>query len=207
MTVTLTSSDPGKLVLSAVADRLGSGSITIKIPAGELTAKYYIQGLGDSGIVTYNATAPGFRSRVGRIGLTPSGMIVAYEHYGPPDEAVVLRKNQAIDDRRFYPSIADSKTNPVNLVVWAVHLDPESGLAADISVQDLRAGVSAVVSLSSSDTGVGTVESPLTIPSGTNHAISRFTPLKEGETRVSLKTPAGFTTANNATSVPATLKP
>jgi len=203
--VTLTSSDPGKLRLSAREDQLGAASITLTVPPGQLTAQYYLQSLSDAGAVTYAASAPGFRSRVGRVTLSPSGMIVAYSRYGPPDEAAVLQRTGANDDRRFYASLSDSKEHPIYVVVWSVHLDPETGLAADFTVQPLRAGASATLDLKSNNLAVGTVESPLTIPSGANHVVSRFTPLKLGETVISVSTPPGFSTPKNATSVPATV--
>ena len=92
-------------MLSAHEDELGSGTGARTVPVGEvMTAKYYIQALGDSGAVTYKATADGFRHRIAKIGLAKSGFMVAYERYGPPDEAHVLRKGGAEDERRFYPS-------------------------------------------------------------------------------------------------------
>jgi hypothetical protein len=159
--------------------------------------------LGDAGEVTYQADAPGFRSRAERVGLTRSGVIVAYDPYGPPDEATVLRKSEISDDRAFYASIADASQHPVKLVVWTVHLDRDTGRAADLTVQPLRAGVTASVVLHSSNPAVGTVESPLTIPSGMNHVVSRFTPLSQGRTVISIDTPSGFSTPKNATNVPA----
>jgi hypothetical protein len=201
--VILTSSDGSKLLLSTREDQLGSPSITLNVKPGELTANYYLQSLSDTGTVTYKAMAPGFRSRTGQITLSRSGVIVAYGRYGPPDEAAVLRNTGAQDDRRFYASLSDSREHPIYLAVWSVHVDPVSGLAADITVQDLRPGVSATVTLKSSNPGIGTVESPVTIPSGSNHSVSRFTPMNRGETVISVSTPSGFATPNNATAVPA----
>jgi hypothetical protein len=203
--VTLVSADGSKLLLSTREDQLGSASITLAIPAGQGIAQYYIQALGDSGEVTYGATAPGFRSTTARIGLALSGVIVAYERYGPPDEAAVLRKGAAADDRAFAASLSDAKEHPVHVVAWTVYLHPDLGMAADITVQTLRAGVSATVALTSSDPGIGTVESPLTIKSGENHVDARFIPLSKGTTVISINTPPGFATPKNATSVPATV--
>ena len=203
--VTLTSSDGSKLLISAKETELGSASVTIEIPEGKSTAPYYLQGLGDSGDVTYAAEAPGFRSRTGKVRLTPSGFIVAYERYGPPDEAAVLRPGGADEERRFFVSAASAKDKPIHVVVWSVHLDPQSRLAADITVQALRPGVTAIVNLKSSNPEVGTVESPLTITPGLNHAASRFTPVGKGVTVITLATPSGFSTPRNATSVPATV--
>jgi hypothetical protein len=201
--VTLTSSDGRKLLLSTRADQVGSASITLDIPAGQLTARYYLQSLSDTGNVTWTATAPDFRSRTGRVELTRSGVIVAYSRYGAPDEAAVLQGTGASEDRRFYASLADAKEHPVHVVVWSVYLHPANGLAADITVQELRAGVSVTVDLTSSHPEVGTVESPVTIPSGAVIMPSRFTPVSLGETVISVSTPSGFSTPKNATKVPA----
>ena len=203
--VTLSSSDGSKLLISGKETELGSATVTLIIPEGKSTAPYYLQGLGDSGDVTYTAEAPGFRSRTAKVRLTPSGFIVAYERYGPPDEAAVLRPGAANDERRFYVSAASAKDKPIHVVVWSVHLDPQSHLAADITVQALRPGVTATVNLKSSNPEVATVESPLTITPGSNHAASRFTPVGKGVTVITLATPLGFSTPKNATSVPATV--
>jgi hypothetical protein len=201
--VTLTSSDASKLLLSTRGDRLGRASITLDIPAGQLTAPYYLQSLSDTGTVTWTATAPQFRSRTGRVELTRSGVIVAYSRYGAPDEAAVLQGTGASDDRRFYASLDDAKEHPVHVVVYSVYLHPANGLAADMTVQELRAGISVTVNLKSSHPAVGTVESPVTIPSGAVIMPSRFTPVSLGETVISVSTPAGFSTPKNATMVPA----
>jgi hypothetical protein len=201
--VTLASADPSKLVLALQPDAPGSASIKIAVPAGQVTAAYFIHALGDSGIVTYEAKAPGYRSRVARVGLAKSGVIVAYDPYGPPDEAAVLRKSELHEDRAFYISLGNPKEQNNKLVVWTAYLDRETERAADITVQPLRPGVKLTVNLTSSKPEVGAVQSPLTIESGKNHAISRFTAVSKGVTVISVDTPAGFSTPKNATSVPA----
>jgi hypothetical protein len=201
--VTLTSNDGNKLLLSTREDQLGSPSITLHVPAGELTADYYMQSLSDAGTVNYTANAPGFRERTAQVTLSRSGVIVSYVGYGPPDEAAVLRATGASEDRRFFASLSASRKQPIYVVVWSVYLHPANGLAADITVQQLRPGVSATVTLKSSHPEVGTVESLATIKSGANRVMSRFTPLSRGETIISVGTPSGFAPPKNATSVPA----
>ena len=203
--VTLTSSDSARLLVSAREDEQGSASVVITVPGGQLVAHYVLQSLVDSGEVTYEAAAPGFRSRTARIGLSQSAVIVASERYGPPDEAAVRRRGGTDSVREFYASLADAKVHPVQVGVWTAHLDPSSGKAADITVQALRAGVNVTVLLMSSNPDVGTVESPLTIKAGDSHAVSRFMPVGEGRTIISINTPEGFATPKNATSVPATV--
>ncbi len=205
--VTLTSEDPQKLVLAAKGDELGKGTLTLTVPEGELTATYFLQSLGDKGSVTYKAVADGFKERVGKITLAPSGFIVAYEHYGPPDEAAVLRSGGVKEERRFFPSLAEAKEKPVYMAVYSAYLDPTSGFAADITVQPLRAGVDATIALESSTPSIATVESPIKLPAGNNKVISRLVPLKAGETVISVSVPPGFSVPRNATSAPATVVP
>ena len=203
--VTLTSSDPAKLVLSSGPDLPGSGTIRIKVPEGQLTAPLSLQALARSGDVSYEATAPGFRSRVATVRLAKSGVIVAYDPYGPPDEATVLRKKEVVDERSFQVSLAEAQKHPVKLVVWTAYLDPESERAADITVQPLRPGVEAAVTLTSSDPAVATVVSRLTIKAGSSSAVSHFVPRSKGTTVIGVDTPKGFSTPKNATRVPATV--
>lgn len=203
--VTLASSDPSKLILALRQGDPGSPSIRISVPEGQFIAPYFIYSLADSGIVTYEAAAPGYRSRVARVGLARSGVIIAYDPYGPPDEASVLRKGALADERSFSVSLGNPKQQDIKLVVWTAYIDRETGRAADITVQPLRPGVKATVNVTSSNPEVGTVESPLSIQPGTNHVVSRFKPLNKGTTVISVDTPEGFTTPHNATAVPATV--
>jgi hypothetical protein len=203
--VTITSGDPAKLVFSPGPDVPGSGSAKIKVPEGQLIASISVQALADSGDVTYEAVAPGFRTRVAKVGLARSGVIVAYDPYGPPDEATVLRKSEIADERSFQVSLAEAEKHPVKLVVWTAHLDRENGRAADITVQPLRPGVETTVSLTTSDPAVASVDPELTIKAGSSHAVSRFVPRSKGKTVISIDTPKGFSTPKNATKVPATV--
>lgn len=208
LAVTLTSSDPAKLVLSDKEDRLGRGELTLTVPTGALTAQYYLQSLSDSGAATYKAVAEGFRRRMAKVDLAPSGFIVAYSEYGPPDEATVLRKEGTRhEERRFYASVSASGGKPVEIAVYSAYLALSGKLAADITVQPLRAGIDATVDLKSSDPTIGSVDSPLTFKPGFARAMARFTPRKPGETIISIDTPRGFTRPGNATSAPATVMP
>jgi hypothetical protein len=203
--VIITSSDPARLVLSPGPDVPGSGSAKIKVPEGQLIAPISLQALADSGDITYEASAPGFRTRVAKIGLARSGVIVAYDPYGPPDEATVLRKSEIADERSFQVSLADAEKHPVKLVVWTAHLDRQSGRAADITVQPLRPGVETTVNLTNSDPAVASVDSEVTIKAGSSHAVTKFVPRSKGKTVISVDTPKGFSTPKNATKVPATV--
>jgi hypothetical protein len=197
--VTLTSADSSKLLLSSKVDQAGAGSLTVTVPEGKESAPYFVQGIGDSGNVTYDATAPGYVSRTATIGLTKAGFIVGLAASGPPERKNVEGKETA--DRPGIASLS-AKEHTINIRVWPAYLDRERGRAADITVQTVRGGATATVVLKSSDPAIGTVESPLTFKSGTDFAETRFTPLSKGTTVISIDTPAGYTKPNNATSLP-----
>jgi len=201
--VTLTSSHPDRLLLSDSETNPGSKSVTLTIPAGATSAKYYLQALGASGEVTYSASAPGFLDKTGNVTLTPSGVLLGM--FGPPDEAELFRKESADAPHGFAASLSGSRMTPV--MVYTAQLDPVHHRAADITVQPLRAGLSLAIALESSDPSVGTIDSPVHIAGGSREAIAEFTASHTGPTVISVATPAGFTTAGNATSITAIVGP
>jgi hypothetical protein len=203
--VTLTSADPKRLLLSTSATEIGSKSITVKIPAGGSSSPYILQALTGSGTVTYTASAPGYRSRTGTVGLTPSGVVIAPKEYGPPDEAELHRKEDKEVPRGFVASVSQGGAIP--LVVWTVQLDPTTLRGADVTVQPLRAGRSVTVEVKCENPSVGKVVSPVTIAAASEHAVTDFTPTAEGSTIVTAVIPKGFTRPSNSTSVPAIVIP
>ena len=205
MKVTLKSNDGNKMVISDKADKLGGPVLTLEIPAGNTTANYFVQALGNSGEVTYTASATGYRTREARLGLTPSGVIVAYEAYGPPDEAAVRRSKGVNHDRSFTTSVARAKEKPVHMTVYTCYIHPDTQMCADITVQQLRPGADLTVNLQSTNPAVATVESPILIKPGKANTNSLFTPLTKGDTVITVSTPTGMTTPKNATSVPVTI--
>jgi hypothetical protein len=199
--VTLTSDDANKLVLSSSDDKVGSKSITIHVAQGEVRAPYYIQGLAAAGAVSYTGSAPGYRSRNAPVTMAPSGILVVYSSYGPPDEAEFLRKKLTRDPRPFTISLSENR--PAHITLWPAYLDPETKRGADMTAQRLRPGVSTIVTLKNSSPGVGTIASLVTIKDGAEFAMTEFVPASVGQTVISIETPAGFTTPSNATTVTA----
>ena len=90
--VTITSDDPTQLLISRSSTEVGQKSITVTVPAGAVGAVYMLQALGKAGTATYTATARGYSNRMGKVGLAPSGVVIAPSYYGPPDEAELFRK-------------------------------------------------------------------------------------------------------------------
>ena len=196
--VTLTSSDPTKLVLAADARGVGKPAITIDMPAGQVSTTYYIQSLARSGTVSHTATAPGYTTRTGVIALAPSGVIITPERHGPPDEAELFRPESAGGRQNMFVALL-SEGQPTKLMVHTAYLDPVSGRSADITVQQLRAGLTLPVDLKNTDPSVGSVESRVMIQGGSDRGIVTFKPISVGQTVISVVTPSGFAPPTNAT--------
>jgi hypothetical protein len=198
VTVTLTSKDPKRLLLSLTATAVGSESIKLTIPPRGFSSPYYLQALADSGTESYVASAPGYRSRTGTITLAPSGMVMGGPQ-GPPDEAELFRKEEADNIHGFVTKVGG---HPTAVTVFAAQLDPKTGRAADLTVQSMRPGVSAAIILKSSNSSVGRLDPPeLVIQPGTDRAITNFIPAGAGSTDISIISPPGFGKAQNATSL------
>jgi hypothetical protein len=205
LTVTLTSSDETRLLISTKATEVGKKSAEVKIAGGAVSGSYFLQGLVGSGEVEYTASAPGFRERTATLKLTPSGMMITPTAYGPPDEGEYLQPNVPEMPRKFLASV--STMTKVPLTVWTVQLDPVTKRGADITVQPLRAGLRVNVVVTNAKPEIGTFPSTVTIEGGSEHVQIPFVALKEGTTELVAGTPQGFTTPSNATRLTAFVRP
>ena len=198
LVVTLTTKDPKRMLLSKSRTEVGSECIQLTLPPHAVRGSYYIQALGNSGEVAYEATAPGYVSRTGAITLSPSGMVMGGPQ-GPPDEAELFRKEEADSLHGF---VTTKSAAPTGITVFAVQLDPVTGRGADLTVQTMRPGISAALKFTSSKPDVGQIEpSEVVIQPGTDRAETKFVPSGVGSTDISLTTPEGFAKAKNATSL------
>src|SRR5205814_1314506 len=76
--ITLTSDDPSRLLLSPGPDAAGSASISVKVGAQRrVSSEFYVQGLANSGAVTYTASADGYGKATGTVTLARSGIVIA----------------------------------------------------------------------------------------------------------------------------------
>jgi hypothetical protein len=204
VTVTLTSSDPAKLLFSTSPTEPGLKQITIPISPGGFNGSYYLHALAASGHATYRATAPGFRDREATVTLTPSGLVIGGPQ-GPPDEAELLSKEIGEGPHGFVTNMSERDGTVVS--AYSVQLDPVTLRGADLTVQAVRPGASVTVVLTNSNPAVGKLrESQLVIPPGKSSAVTYFVPAAPGMTRVAVATPDGYTQAKNSTSLSITIK-
>jgi hypothetical protein len=205
VSVTLTSNNPESLLISRALNEPGKPSLTVEIPGKGIGSTYYLQALAGSGTATYTATAPNFRSRTATVKFAPSGIVIMLEPAGPPDEAEIERPESAGEKEHvFFAETSQEKPTP--LMAFTAFLDPKTRRAADVTVQPLRAGVSASCKLTNSNPRVGKVDSTLTIPAGLEYAQFLFSPLSAGETRITITLPERFTTPSNGTVLRAVVK-
>jgi len=76
LVVTLTSSDPSKLLLATSASSAGTPSVTVTVAAGQSIGNFFAQALDSTGTPAVNATAPGYANGQGTMTLRPSGFYI-----------------------------------------------------------------------------------------------------------------------------------
>jgi trimeric autotransporter adhesin len=197
LSVTLTSNNASLLLLSPTPTAVGSASIMVTIPAGMTSASYYAQALSASGTATHTASASGFTPGTATTPLAPSGVILT----GPNGfHAPFFSRSLSAGPVPITVSLAVLNSS-------ASSCSPQAAPCFSGTTQALRGGQPSVqVSLNSSVPSVGTIASPVTITSGSDHAVTQFTPVSQGSTLVSVVTPvAGFTTSTNETSLAASV--
>ena len=185
--LTIASDDPTKVLLSisptgdAAAGAAG-GSASIGLPMSQnatLSAPFYVQGLVSSGSTTLAITMPGYAKLISTVTLTPSGFTI-----GPATFTT--------------QTFADS-----TLTVYSFRLNANLSTAQN---QALRPGAAPVdVTVTSSDTSVGTVASPATFTANATQVDVNFHGVNGGASTVSVSHPSGFSTPSTGTSAVGTV--
>jgi hypothetical protein len=187
-TVTITSSDSTKLLLSVDPTAVGSSSISIPVAPGSFSiSTFYAQALAGTGSVTLTASAASFDPQNVNVPLVPSGFVqLANCNLGNnPISTSVLAGDSGI-------------------TIYSVPLDPTTLNLIDFgycvpNAQALRPGVANVsVNVTSSNTAAGTVlTSPVVFTTNQASGTTGFHPVANGTTNVSVATPSGFNTPSN----------
>jgi hypothetical protein len=185
LVITLTSSDPSKVVLATSATAAGGPSITVTVPAGSSSANgFAIQALSDTGTATITATAPAFGADTATITLAPSGFV------------------NTSPGGNFSVGVGSANTL---FRVQPVRLDPVFlNFAAS---QELRGGIGPIiVPVTSSVPSVGSITvSPLSFSGGDALKDTAFDPLTVGITVLTVGVPSGFASPSNLRLITATV--
>ena len=181
VTATLTSSAPSVAVVSTSPTTQGGTTTMISGITNTSASTYYIQGVG-VGTATITISAPGYSNSTISVTVDPSGFVI----YSPGNfSTTTLSSDTSI-------TIAPAILSSAGAVLGYASVTP--------------AGASTSVSVSSSNTAVGTIgSSPLVygandyLKSVTFHAVS------SGTSNVSLTTPTGFSTPTSGQQITATV--
>jgi len=189
MLISLTSNDPSRVLLSTAPDAVGLPSIAVRVSPGfVLSPVFYVQGLANSGVITYTASAPGYGSATGKVTLASSGIVIA----GPAKLGNPIRS-----------TVGRLPTRAPEVAVYSAQLDSSGNF---VVAQPIRGGSSATVNVTNSNPEVGTIAaSRLTIVAGSVSATTPFEFRRIGETTLSVDVPAGFRLPAQFTTVKATV--
>jgi hypothetical protein len=174
LTVTLRSSNPGRLLLSPRAVQGGSPEINITILAGLTDASgIYAHALDNTGTATITASAENMQDGTATVTMTPAGFILS----GPNGDGV----------SSFAVSQGVSNTA---ITVKSARLDSNNRF---VEIQAVRGGSTVTVNLANTTPSVGTV-APTVVPiaNGDTQGVVTFSALQAGATTLTAEIPSGF---------------
>lgn len=170
VTMTLTIADPSIATISTSATVLGSNTFSLPSVSTSAAQTYYIQG-HNQGTTSITISAAGYASAIVNVTVGPSGFVIS----NPGNFSTTTFSSPTTIN------VAPAILNTGSLTFY--------GYAA------LNPGIGNVqVAIGSSNTGAGTVSTPITFTPGSTGATSSFQPVGSGTTTLSLTTPGGFTT-------------
>jgi len=184
VSVTVTSSNPGLVLLSTNPAAAGSSSVTFTNVSGTSVGTVYVQGLG-LGSVAITAQTAGYNDGSGSVVVGPSGFVV-------------------------YPTgnfTTSATAGNTNIQIAPARLDP--GTLNYSGTQALRGGLTVSVPVTSSNSAVGViVTSPVVFSGGATSVTTAFDPLAVGSTEISITQPvgSGFSTPSNYQKITATVQ-
>ena len=200
LTITITSSDPTKILLSTDPTQQGSNSVTLTVLQGWTMAYpgVYVQSLenvpaGSTDTVPLTVSAPGYATIQCTVTLTPSALALT----GP---------------NGYGQNFSTTATGSMSLTVSAFQLDSNSNLApvnsqGQLVAQLVRGSLNLSVSVSSADTTVGTITgSPAALAGGSSSTSGlAFQPVAAGSTQLSVAQPSGFSSPASGAQLTATV--
>ncbi len=186
LAVTITSTDPSRVLFSANANTVGTASITLDVPAGRLNSQdFYVQSLASVGPVGYLVAASGFGSASGLVTLAPSGFVI----------------NTPFGQGADFSTTSGAPNS--DLAIFSAMLN--GGLNV-VAAQPIRGGLTVNLVVDSSNQTVGSITtSPISIAGPNGSASTQFDPSTNGATTLRVVAPNGFATPNTGSAVVATV--
>jgi hypothetical protein len=192
--VTITSSDPTKVLLSncgqvlgctSPATTAGSQSITVTVSAGGGVSSFpnfYVQAVANSGTATLTASAPGFASGSITVTLAPSGFVISGANGVGQNVSLSVGSN------------CSPAASCVALTISAAVLT--NTLAPTQIYQAVMGGLSPSVTVTDSNTSVAAIQSanPVPIPAGSSSGTVTVQGVATGNATITAVAPSGFST-------------
>ena len=189
--VTITSSDPSKVVLSS--SRLGADatSITLNVGSGSQSIPgFWVRALSGVGSVQVNVSAPGYAPTSFTVTLVPSGFVISA------------------------PGNFTTTGGAANTTVTIAAARLDAGTLASVATQELRPGVTATVQLESSNTAAGVLTvTSLSFVGGDSTKTTQVDPQPVASSTSSIirfvagTTPPGFSQPSTLQQITATINP
>ncbi|HTA43658.1 MAG TPA: hypothetical protein VK789_14490 [Bryobacteraceae bacterium] len=172
--VTLSSSDPSRVLLTKDPGLPGSATLT------NVNGIVYVQALSDTGDIQVTASAAGYSDAMMTVRLVPT----AFGFFDQSGRNTV-----------FNGSIG----NPFSMRIVPAGVDPASGNPIVFSDAVLRPNLAPFnLTLLSSSPSVGSVLSPIAFIGGLSQNTTQFRPATNGTTQVSVTPPAGYADGGTA---------
>ena len=171
LTVTITSEDPKKLLLSEPPDKPGQRSITLTVKAQYVeTPDFFLQAGSELGTANYSVTAEGYEQASGKAIIGPSGIMFQGPYKAP----------------KFKTTTGAS----ARITVYSALLDSDGKV---VTPQPVAGGRSVEIEIRSSDEKVAKLSpARVLIQSGMTAAETQFQPAQPGTTTLSLAVPQTF---------------
>jgi hypothetical protein len=179
--VTITSLNPGALLISASATMEGQASVEIPVVAGSTFVQFHLQALQDTGTVEFTASAPGYATATATVTLSPSGFVTFNGDF-----------------------TTNSFALNTTLTILGAVLSP--GTLTYAGSQPVRGGLTVNVPVTSSNPAVGTITtSPVVFTGGMSSQSTSFDPAGSGTTAIEVGTPPGFDTPSQFRQITSTV--
>jgi hypothetical protein len=183
VTVTVTSNGPAIATISNSGTVVGGTTLTFTNVTSTSVGTIYVQGQ-TVGSTTITVSAPGYTNGIGNVTVGPAGF--AFDG----DASFMTNTNSAPTQLTIYPYELTPGT--LTLVGYPLQVNPGLGTVG--------------VTMTSSDTGVGTVTtSPIVFNPGDSSDSTTFQPVGAGMSNISIGTPAGFSTPSQYQQITATV--
>ncbi len=184
VTVTVTANNPAIATISSTPTAVGQTTLTFNNITSNYIGAVYVQGQS-VGTTTLTISASGYTNGTTTVTVDPTGFV----YYGTPNFSTT------------------SFSSATSQGIYPVPLTPSTLQVASFFGYSINPGSAAItIPLTSSDTAVGSVISPVVFHAGDTQQLATFQPVGPGTANITIGTPpAGFSVASQYEQITATV--